>query len=194
VTLLLRCAATELRRACDGVSRHAWVVTVRSCCVLVSGGHLASSPFSWCGWCRFGECDARGIADSVRVLTRRVSCRHCACVAVVCDAGRCSGGSSDTSSRCGEWSLRSARRCLACVVTCGVVGVVLLSQTPHAATTAPTTTAPGTAAATVCASVVAAVVVAADSDAACDVSFCAVASYSSLCSRRHQPWQALANR
>jgi hypothetical protein len=127
----------------------AWVVTVRSCCVLVSGGLLASSPFSWRGQWRCGECDARGIADGVCVLTLCASCRHCACVTVVCDAGRCSGGSSDTRSRRGEWSLRPVRRCLACLVTCGVADVLLLSQTRPAATTAPATTAPGTAAAAV---------------------------------------------
>ncbi len=122
-------------------------MTVRACCVLVSGGRLASSPFSWRRWCRCGECDDRDIAADVRVLTRRVSCRHCACVAVVWDAGRCSGDSFDTRSRRGhgEWSLRPVRRCLACVVTCGVADVLLLSQTRPAAKTAPATTASGTA-------------------------------------------------
>jgi hypothetical protein len=153
------CGVVMARRAADGVallwwpsggvSWFAWFVTARACCVLVSGDRLASSPFSWRGWCRCGECRARGIAVGVRVLTRRVSCRHCACVAVVCDAGRCSGGSSDSRSRRGEWSLRPVRRCLACVVMCGVVDALLLSQTRSAATTAPATTAPGTAAAAV---------------------------------------------
>ena len=138
-----------LRWPSGGVSWFAWVVTVRSCCMLVSGGRLASSPISWRGWCRCGECDACGVADGVRVSTRRVSRRHCACVAVVCDAGRCSGGSSDSRSRRGEWSLRPVRRRLACVVTCGVADVLLLSQTRPAATTAPATTAPGAAAASV---------------------------------------------
>jgi hypothetical protein len=114
----------------------------------VSGCRLASSPFSWC-WCRCGECDTRGVAVGVRVMTRRVSCRHCVCVAVVCDAGRCSCCSSDSTSRRGEWCLRPVRRCLACVVTCGVADVLLLSQTHPPATTAPATAA-GAAAAAVC--------------------------------------------
>ncbi len=138
-----------LRWPSGGVSWLAWVVTVRAFRVLVSGGRLASSPFSWRGWCRCGECDARGVAVGVRVVTCRVSCRHCACVAVVCDAGHCSGGSSDSRSRRGEWCLRPVRRCLACVVTCGVADVLLLLQTRPAATTAPATTAAGTAAAAV---------------------------------------------
>jgi hypothetical protein len=124
-----------LRWSSGGVSWFAWVVTVRACCVLVSGDRLASSPFSWRGWCRCGECDARCIAVGVRVSTRRVSCRHCACVAVTCDAGPCSCGSSNSRSRRGEWSLRPVRRYLACVVTCGVADVLLLSQTRPAATT-----------------------------------------------------------
>jgi hypothetical protein len=82
-------------------------------------------------------------------MTLHVSCRHCACVAVVCDAGRCFGGSSDARSRRGEWSLLPVRRCLACVVTCGVADVLLLLQTPPAATTAAATTAAGTTAASV---------------------------------------------
>jgi hypothetical protein len=148
--VMARCAADGvalLRWPSGGVSCQwfAWVVMVRACCVLVSGGRLASShdPFSWRGWRRCGERDARGIAVCVRVLTRRVSCRHW------CDAGRCSGGSSDSRSRRGEWSLRSVRRCLACVVTCGMADVLLLSQTRPTAMTALATTAPGAAAAAV---------------------------------------------
>jgi hypothetical protein len=48
---------TLLRWLCGGVSWFVWVVMVRACCVLVLGGRVAGSPFSWRGWCRCGECD-----------------------------------------------------------------------------------------------------------------------------------------
>jgi hypothetical protein len=143
-----------LRRRSGGVSWFACIVTVRACCVLVSGGRLAISPFSWRGWCRCGEYGARGIAVGVRMpsgfqLPSLSRCMH----AVACDAGHCSGGSSDKRSHRGERSLpvRPVRCCLACVVACDVADVLLLSQKPPqaAAITAPATTAPGTTAAAV---------------------------------------------
>jgi hypothetical protein len=161
-----------LRWLSDGVSWFAWVVMVCACCVLVTGGRLPISPFSWRGWCRCGECGGRGIAVGVRVLTRRVSCHHCACVAVVYDAGRCSGGSSDSRSHRGEWSCgpfvaaspawSRVARLMCCCCHRHVLLRRLHSRRLHPALRRLW--------------LVCVIAAAADDDAACDVSVCVVAS------------------